>query len=62
MGGMGGFKQTYRCYSVTMLDNREDVERGGKSKFYIKFCAYYIENSEKSFSFWKNQIMICGYF
>lgn len=30
MGGMGGFKQTYRCYSVTMLDNREDVERGGK--------------------------------
>ena len=42
MGGMGGFKQTYRCYSVTMLDNREDVERGGKSKFYIKFCACYI--------------------
>ncbi|XP_052073457.1 ubiquitin recognition factor in ER-associated degradation protein 1-like isoform X4 [Mytilus californianus] len=29
-GGLGGFKQTYRCYSVTMLDNREDVERGGK--------------------------------
>lgn len=24
------FNQTYRCYSVTMLGDREDVERGGK--------------------------------
>jgi len=24
------FTQTYKCYSVTMLSNREDVERGGK--------------------------------
>lgn len=24
------FNQTYRCYSVTMLADREDVERGGK--------------------------------
>ncbi|XP_052073470.1 ubiquitin recognition factor in ER-associated degradation protein 1-like isoform X16 [Mytilus californianus] len=29
-GGLCRFKQTYRCYSVTMLDNREDVERGGE--------------------------------
>lgn len=27
------FNQTYRCYSVTMLADREDVERGGKSRF-----------------------------
>ena len=25
------FSTTYRCYSVTMLGDREDVERGGKS-------------------------------
>ncbi|XP_062591219.1 ubiquitin fusion degradation protein 1 homolog, partial [Saccostrea cucullata] len=24
------FNQTYRCYSVTMLGERDDVERGGK--------------------------------
>jgi len=27
------FTETYRCYSVTMLGDREDVERGGKSKY-----------------------------
>lgn len=30
------FQQTYKCYSVTMLREREDVERGGKSMFFIK--------------------------
>ena len=27
------FNATYRCYSVTMLGERDDVERGGKSLF-----------------------------
>jgi hypothetical protein len=26
------FNETYRCYSVSMLGDRDDVERGGKSK------------------------------
>ena len=41
------FNQTYRCYSVTMLGDREDVERGGKSWYQSwnlvareHFCAY----------------------
>lgn len=30
------FSETYRCYSVTMLGDRDDVERGGKSKDFNK--------------------------
>ena len=30
------FNQTYRCYSVSMLGDREDVERGGKSMYCSK--------------------------
>lgn len=33
------FNMTYQCFSVAMLNDRQDVERGGKSKSKTKFYS-----------------------
>ena len=33
------FNTQYRCFSVSMLYDREDVEKGGKSMYSLKYFS-----------------------
>ena len=40
MNMTSSYKTQYKCYSVSMMagNEREDVEKGGKSKLFWEFC------------------------